>query len=247
MTDASATPVAPRLLLFSSSRVPGDERYLTWAADLVRDFFGREVRTLAFVPFAGVTISFDEYTARTRDAFGEIGYEVRSVHEAGDPRAVVREADAVLVGGGNTFQLLARVYATGLRDVIRERVAAGMPYMGWSAGSNLACPTIRTTNDMPVVQPPAFDALGFVPFQVNPHYTDYHPPGHRGETRADRLAEFVALNPGVPVVGLREGSILRREGDQLQLLGAPPDAALFGLRDRTTIAPGDDLGFLLRR
>ena len=244
MTDRPNSTTIPRLLLFSSSRVPGDERYLTWATELVRDFFGSGVRTLAFVPFAGVTISEDEYTGRTRDAFTEIGYEVRSVHEAKDPVALVRDADAIVVGGGNTFHLLSRVYATGLRDGIRERVASGTPYMGWSAGSNLACPTIRTTNDMPVVQPPSFEALGFLPFQINPHYTDYHPPGHRGETRADRLAEFVALNPGVPVLGLREGSILRREGERLSLLGAPPDAALFGHATRTSVSPGD-VSFLL--
>ena len=237
--------MAFRLLLLSSSRVPGDERYLTWAAALIRDFMGDRVRTVAFVPWAGVTISLDDYTARTRAAFSEMGYALRSVHEGDDPCAVVRDADAVVVGGGNTFQLLRRVQDSGVLETIRERARDGMPYLGWSAGSNLSCPTIRTTNDMPVVQPRSFDALGLVPFQINPHYTDYHPPGHRGETRADRLAEFVALNPGVTVVGLREGSILRREGDQLHLLGTPPDAALFGHPDRTAIAPGD-VSFLLR-
>ena len=233
-----------RLLLLSSSRVPGDERYLTWAIDHVRDFLGDRVRTAVFVPWAGVTIPLEEYAARTRAAFSEMGCALRSVHESRDPCALVRDAEAVVVGGGNTFQLLHRMQETGVLEAIRERARDGVPYMGWSAGSNLACPTIRTTNDMPVVQPRSFDALGLVPFQINPHYTDYHPPGHRGETRADRLAEFVALNPGVTVVGLREGSVLRREGDQLHLLGTPTDAALFGVPDRSSIATGD-VSFLL--
>jgi dipeptidase E len=151
------------------------------------------------------------------------------------------------VGGGNTFRLLQCLHETGLLDAIRERVLAGMPYLGWSAGSNVACPTIRTTNDMPVVEPPSLDALNLLPFQLNPHYSDYHPPGHRGETRAERLAEFVALNAGVPVLGLREGSILRREGERLTLLGVPDDAVLLGLGAMQSVHRGDDLSYLLSR
>jgi len=237
--------MSSRLLLFSSSRVPDDERYLTWAADLVRDFFGPRVRTIAFVPHAGVTIALDDYAARTRDAFAEIGYDLRSVHQAANPVAAIRAADAVAVGGGNTFRLLECLYELGLLETIRERVMGGMPYLGWSAGSNVACPTIRTTNDMPVVQPPSLDAMGLLPFQINPHYSDFHPPGHRGETRAERLAEFVALNPGVPVLGLREGSILRRDRNLLQLLGVPNDAVLFGMGSMQTVHRGDDLSHLL--
>ena len=236
----------PRLLLFSSSRHPADERYLTWAADLVRDFYGPQVRRIAFVPYAGVTISLDDYAARTREAFAEMGYELHSVHEAANPAAAVRAADGIAVGGGNTFRLLECLYDLGLLHAIGERVRTGMPYLGWSAGSNVACPTIRTTNDMPIVQPPSLDALDLLPFQLNPHYSDFHPPGHRGETRADRLAEFVALNPGVPVLALREGSILRRERDWLQLLGVPDDAVLFGTGPMQTVRRGDDLSFLLR-
>src|SRR5690349_14805133 len=132
-----------RLLLLSSSRVPDDERYLTWAADELRDFLGRDVRTLAFVPYAGVTIAPDEYTRRTREVFAELGYAVRSLHEVEDPVALVREADAVLIGGGNTFRLLERLHETGVLEAVRARVRAGAPYVGWSAGANVACPTIR--------------------------------------------------------------------------------------------------------
>ena len=236
----------PRLLLFSSSRHPADERYLTWAADLVRDFFGPRVRRIAFVPYAGVTISLDDYAERTRQAFAEIGYELRSVHTAANPVAALRAADGVAVGGGNTFRLLECLYDLGLLEAARDLARAGTPYLGWSAGANVACPTIRTTNDMPIVQPASLDALGLLPFQLNPHYSDFHPPGHRGETRAERLAEFVALNPGVPVLGLREGSILRRERDWLQLLGVPDDAVLFGMGPTREVQRGEDLSFLLR-
>src|SRR5690606_16717180 len=121
-----------------------------------------------------------------------------------------------------TFRLVERMHRLGVMEAIRACVRAGAPYVGWSAGANVACPTLRTTNDMPVVEPPSFETLGLVPFQINPHYTDAHPPGHRGETRAERLAEFTALNPDVPVAGLPEGTTLRREGDRLERLGPHP-------------------------
>ena len=206
-----------RLLLLSNSTSPG-RSYLTHAVPWLGEFLDGAQR-VAFVPYAGVTVSWDDYAAKVRDALAPLGSELVSVHETASPLEALEAADTVLVGGGNTFHLLREMYTTELVDAIRQRVQDGMPFVGWSAGSNVACPTIRTTNDMPIVEPPSFDALGFVPFQINPHYTDAHPDGHQGETRAQRLAEFVTANPDVPVIGLPEGTALRIDGRQLDLLG----------------------------
>jgi dipeptidase E len=212
-----------RLLLLSNSTNHG-EPYLSHAAEWMASFLA-DARRVAFVPYAGVTISYDDYAGRVAEALAPLGVELLPVHR-GDPLDVLAEADAVAVGGGNTFRLVERLYATGLMQAIRERVRAGMPYAGWSAGSNVACPTLRTTNDMPVIAPESFETLGLVPFQINPHYLDAHPSRHQGETRAQRIAEFCEINPRVPVVGLREGSALLREGDALRLPG-PHDARHF--------------------
>jgi dipeptidase E len=186
------------------------------------------VREAAFVPFAGVTVTWDAYTARVAEALAPLGVAVRGVHAGGDPGGVVRDAAAVLVGGGNTFHLLREVQRHGLLDAVRARVAEGIPYAGWSAGSVVACPTIRTTNDMPVAEPAGgLGALGLVGFQINAHFTDAHPPGFMGETRRERIAEFVAANPGLGVVGLPEGSWLRADGTTVTVEGAY-SAVLFG-------------------
>ncbi len=149
-----------------------------------------------------------------------MGYELSSVHTAADPAQAVNETDAIFIGGGNTFRLLKALYDFDLLDPIRERVAAGMPYIGSSAGSNVAGPTIKTTNDMPIVQPPSFDALGLVSFQINPHYLDPDPNSkHMGETREERILQFLEEND-TPVVGLREGAILRIENGETILRGS---------------------------
>jgi len=217
----------PRLLLLSNSAMPG-QGYLAWARASIGDFLGSAVRRVFFVPFAGVTIPWDEYTGRVREVFGALGYEVVSAHERDDPVTALAESDAVAVGGGNTFQLLARMHDTSLLDAIRAAVRNGLPYIGWSAGSNVACPTIRTTNDMPIVEPPGLSALGLVPFQINAHYTEARLGDHGGETRVDRLNEFVQANPAMPVVGLPEGTALRLEGSELSLIG-DAGAVVYGL------------------
>ena len=209
-----------RLLLLSNSTNPG-EPYLAWPLPHLRDFLGTASR-LVFVPYAGVCMSANGYLSAVRDALAPLGVTVTGAHETGSPAAELERADAVVVGGGNTFQLLARLYATGLLEPIRERVRAGLPYIGWSAGANVACPTIRTTNDMPIVEPPSFDALGLVPFQINPHYTEARLPNHGGETRPERIAEFLEVDRTARVVGLREGTGLRLEGKRLSLLGNAP-------------------------
>ena len=207
-----------RALLLSNSTSPGHP-YLALARDWIAEAVG-DARRVAFVPYAAVTFSYDEYVRRVREGLDGLGLEIEGVHTADDPVRAVAEAEAVFVGGGNTFHLLREMHRLGLVAAIRETVGAGAPYVGWSAGANVAAPTIRTTNDMPIVEPPSFDALGLIGFQINPHYTDAHPPGHQGETRAQRLAEFVAANPAVPVVGLPEGTALRFVGADVSLLGA---------------------------
>lgn len=145
--------------------------------------------------------------------------EVDGIHQADDPATAVREAEAIAVGGGNTFALVKRLYDAELLDPIRERVGAGMPYTGWCAGSNIAGPTLCTTNDMPIVEPPSFVTLGLVPFQLNLHFIAGKTAGHNGESREERIAEYLALNPEALVVALREGTALRREADTLTLVG----------------------------
>ena len=205
-----------RVLLLSSSTVFGSG-YLDHAETEIRDFFGRIARLL-FVPFA--LHDQDGYAARTRARFTRMGYGLDSLHETADMRQAVASAEAVFIGGGNTFRLLKRLYDLELLAAIRERAENGMPYLGSSAGSNIAGPTIRTTNDMPIVEPPSFAALGLVPFQINPHYIDPAPGStHMGETREERILQFLEENE-TPVIGLREGAMLRMENGVCELRGS---------------------------
>ena len=207
-----------RLLLLSNSRNYG-QGYLEHAEAEIKAFLGEQVRKVLFVPFAAVRSTFDQFAESVGQRFNDFGYGLDSVHASADARRAVEGAEAIVVGGGNTFHLLHHLYARALLEPIRARIHAGVPYVGWSAGSNVACPTIKTTNDMPIIQPPSFDALGLVPFQINPHYLDAHPEGHQGETREERLLEFIEVNPQVAVVGLREGSMLKVEGSTIRLIG----------------------------
>jgi dipeptidase E len=215
--------------------------YLDHCADAMRETLGPAPRVL-FVPWA--LADRDGYAAKARERFAAMGLALDSIHEAPDPVDAVEDAEALFVGGGNTFRLLKCAEEAGVLGPIRHRVAAGMPYLGTSAGSNLACPTIRTTNDMPIVQPASFEALDLVPFQINPHYLDPDPGSrHMGESRETRIREFLEEN-ALPVVGLREGSMIRVEGVRTTLLG-PAGARLF-LRgaEPQELAPGADLSAL---
>jgi dipeptidase E len=191
----------------------------------MRGHFGA-IRRLLFVPFA--LADHDGYVRIIIERGLNAGYELDGLHRHGDPVAAVMEAEGIYIGGGNTFRLLTALYRLNLLEPIRERVRGGVPYLGVSAGCNIACPTIRTTNDMPIVQPPSFDALGLVPFQVNPHYyggQSYIRRGdgyveHFGETRDDRLREFHEENE-TPVVGLWEAGLLHCDAGRVVLSGAP--------------------------
>jgi dipeptidase E len=235
-----------RVLLGSGGyRTP--ERLSLFTAE-VRGFFG-EVGRLLFVPYA--LRDHDGYLETMTERGLHAGYELDGIHHHGDPVRAVEEARGIFIGGGNTFRLLNDLYRFGLLDMIRDRVRHGLPYLGVSAGTNVACPTIKTTNDMPIVQPPSFDALGLVPFQVNPHYFTgqtfvqrngvYHE--HFGETRDDRLREFHEMND-TPVVGLWEGGLLRVEGGSVLLAGAAARVFRKG-HDPVDVEPGARLDDLL--
>jgi dipeptidase E len=208
--------MSKRILLISNSTLYGSG-YLDHAEVEIQDFLG-DVKQVLFVPYA--LHDRDKYASTAQQRFRNMGYQLSSIHTANDPAAAVNETQAVFIGGGNTFRLLKTLYDFDLLGPIRQRVEQGMPYIGSSAGSNVAGPTIRTTNDMPIVQPPSFDALGLVTFQLNPHYLDPDPSSkHMGETREERILQFLEENDR-PVVGLREGAMLRIENGETILRGS---------------------------
>ncbi|MFO1030909.1 MAG: dipeptidase PepE [Planctomycetota bacterium] len=230
-----------RLLLISNSTMHGGG-YLEHCTAQIRDFLGRRQRVL-FVPYA--LADHDGYAAKAKAAFEALGHELVSVHTKEHGKQAVDEADAVFVGGGNTFRLLTALYEHSLLPAIQRRALQGMPYIGSSAGTNVATLSIRTTNDMPIVQPPSFAALQLVPFQINPHYLDPDPASkHMGETREERLRQFHEEHD-TPVLGLREGCMLRVEGKHAELLGTT-NARLFrrGQAPQEFVPPCD-LSFLL--
>ncbi|MBW6492439.1 MAG: dipeptidase PepE [Lentimicrobium sp.] len=234
-----------KLLLISNSTNSGEE-YLGWPRQDISSFLkNTSVKRILFIPFAGVTVKWDDYEAKVKSVFDKLGYEIYSIHHASDPLKAVVEAEAIAVGGGNTFNLVKELQRTGIMHAMKERALAGVPYMGWSAGSNVACPSLRTTNDMPIVQPDSFDCMGLVPFQINPHYLDAHPDGHGGETREQRIEEFLEANPGVYVAGLREATSLQYDNGNLKLIGRHRMRVFrYGLAPRE-IEPGSDVDFLM--
>jgi len=234
-----------RLLLISNSTNPG-EPYLDYPKNYIREFLGNKPVKALFLPYAAVTFSYDLYEEKVAERFREIGHDIISIHHFKDPLAAVESASAIIVGGGNTWQLLKMIRDNQLIDVIQKKVRSGTPYVGWSAGSNVACPTIRTTNDMPVVEPDSFNAFNLVPFQINPHYLDVNPAGHAGETREQRIEEFIELNPGVHVAGLREGTLLTLKNDKLNLYGPRKMRLFLKGSDPVELSTEDDLSFLLK-
>jgi dipeptidase E len=231
-----------RLLLISTSAVYG-QGYLDHPESEIRDFLGGADRIL-FVPFA--LHDHEAYAAKVAARFALLERTVESLHAAPDPMAAIAAAAAIFIGGGNTFRLLDALYGRRLLETIRRRVAAGAPYIGSSAGSNVACVTIKTTNDMPIVLPPSLDALGLVPFNINPHYLDPDPGSrHMGETREQRILEFHEMNDP-PVVGLREGAMLRVEGARMELKGTVGARLFRKGQPPQEFSPGANLDFLLR-
>lgn len=235
----------PRLLLLSNSTMAGTP-FLSWPGPFIREFLAGEHEKLLFIPFAAVTFSYDEYSDAVTGAFGKLGYNMDSIHRTENYHEAVKEAAGIVIGGGNTFALLNLLYHFDLIGIIREKVRWGTPFIGWSAGANVACPTIMTTNDMPIIMPLSFEALDLVPFQINPHYTDFRQAGHGGESRRQRIEEFLTLNSDRRVVGLPEGTLLSVAKDQMTLEGEGEAVVFAYEKQAETITAGTDLSFLLQ-
>ena len=233
-----------RLLLISNSTNPG-EAYLDYPKEEIRKFLGKKPVEALFIPYAAVTFSYEVYENKVNERFAEIGHRVRSIHHFDNPQQAVAEAQAIVVGGGNTWKLVSLLQQQGLIEIIRRKALEGSPYIGWSAGSNIACPSLRTTNDMPITEPASFETCGLVPFQINPHYLDDHPKNHGGETREMRIQEFITENPEVYVLGLREGSMLRLEDGKLRLIGKRSLRLFKAGEEARELSEQDSLDFLL--
>jgi len=241
-----------QLLLISNSTNPG-EAYLEWPEPIISKFLNSTtVRKILFIPFAGVNLtpagvnpSYEIYTEKVRKVFGKLGYEVYSIVDEENPVKAVEDAECIMIGGGNTFFLVYMLYKWKIMEAIRQKILAGTPYIGWSAGSNVACPSLRTTNDMPIVEPESFNTLNVIPFQINPHYLDAHPTDHGGETREQRIMEFLAVNPLVKIAGLRERSALLVEGNRIGLVGSRPMRYFEFGKEPLEFNPGDDLELLM--
>jgi dipeptidase E len=207
---------AKNLLLISSSNVHG-QGYLDHVENEIKELLGR-VKRVVFVPFA--LFDRDAYTTQARDRFRGMGVALESVHLASNPQRLIDEAETIFIGGGNTFRLLKALYDHDLLERVRLRVEQGVPFIGSSAGSIVACPTLKTTKDMPIVEPPSFDALHLVNFQISPHYLDPDPAStHMGETQEERIMQYLEENDR-PVIGLREGTLIRVQQGGIQLHGS---------------------------
>ncbi|NOY37038.1 MAG: dipeptidase PepE [Chlorobi bacterium] len=233
-----------RLLLISNSTNAGEE-YLEYPREEIGRFLGKDKIDALFIPYAAVTFSYDEYEKKVSGRFAETGHSIRSIHHEQEPLQAIEQTEAIVVGGGNTWHLLKTLQDNKLLEPLKEAVLDGKPYIGWSAGSNMACPTIRTTNDMPITEPDNFKALSLIPFQINPHYLDANPEGHAGESRETRIREFIEINKDIYVVGLREGTMLRIENQNIKLIG-PKTIRLFrkGMNP-VELSGNDNLDFLL--
>lgn len=235
-----------RLLLISNSTNAG-EAYLDYPKHNIHDFLGEKCVKCLFIPYAGVTVTWDDYEKKVKNRFNEVGHDIVSIHHFDNPVKAVEEADCIVIGGGNTWKLLHDMHANKLIEPIRKKVLGGTPYIGWSAGSNVTCPTLMTTNDMPIIDPLGFDALNLIPFQINPHYLDKKVEGHGGESREDRILEFIEVNREVYVAGLREGCMFVVEGDKMRIIGQR-NLRLFKYGEETReIAPTEDFTFLLKK
>lgn len=236
-----------KVLAISSSRV-GNGGFLETAVRLIEDFLGSKDLKIAFIPFAAVKSDYHQYGNMVREALASLPYSIATA-TPDHSGSIIETADAIMVGGGNTFKLLHDIYHYNLFERIQSKVKSGTPYIGWSAGANIVGRSISTTNDMPIIQPKSFTAFGFFPFQINPHYINQTMEGFNGETRDQRLEEFITLNPDIPVIGLPEGTALRLNEDALQFVGKE-SGVLFRigsdhLAEKNSIATGEDLSSLL--
>lgn len=209
--------ISKKILAFSSSRV-GNSDYLEIAIPFIKKLIGSKARNIAFIPFASVGKDNEEYTFRVKEALKNLPVNIETVLPK-KAKLILEKTDGIMVGGGNTFKLLHDLYKLNLLDIIRNKVNAGAPYISWSAGSNIVGKTIGTTNDMPIIKPKSFDALNLFPFQINPHYHKQQIKDFNGETRDQRLEEFLKINPGIPIVCLPEGTGLQLLEGKLKFVG----------------------------
>jgi dipeptidase E len=236
-----------KVLALSSSRV-GNGGMLENALPIIDQFVAMPGANVAFIPFASVQRSYEEYGDLVKEALGSLSYNINTVTPA-DARSTIEAADVIMVGGGNTFKLIHEIYNLDLLELIKTRVTNGTPYIGWSAGANLCGRSISTTNDMPIIQPRSFEAFGFLPFQINPHNINQPLEGYNGETRDQRIEEFLVLNPGIPVVGLPEGTALLLNDGILQFIGDKEGACFDASSSlppvKAVVKPGENLSHLL--
>lgn len=236
-----------QILALSSSR-SGNESYLETAASFIKNFLGDRPLKIAFIPFALVSKNYEDYANNVREGLQQLPYTILLADDH-NAKNIIEQSDVMMVGGGNTFKLLHDVYQCKILELIKDKINAGFPYIGWSAGSNILAPTIGTTNDMPVIQPESFKGLGAFPFQINPHYYNQKPEGFNGETRNQRLFEFVTMNPSLKVIGLPEGTAIQLQHSQLNFMGN--GTAVLFCKDNNTepvtkeILPGEDVSYLL--
>lgn len=232
-----------KALLLSSSGYK-DTGYLNHCRPWINDFLkesGVADEEILFIPYAGVRRTNDEYELKVQDCLQN--KNIKSIHRFSDPKEAVRNAKVISVGGGNTFVLLYYLYKFDLVDVIKERVEAGVPYFGWSAGANIAGSTIMTTNDMPIIMPKLFDGLKIFPHQINPHFISGKIAGHNGESREERLEEFLIVNPESTIYALPEGVALKISGDSAKVMGNDAVLKMRHKKDTESIAVGESFKF----
>lgn len=237
-----------RILAFSSSRA-GNAEYLETNLPVIRDFLNSKATNITFIPFAAADNKYEEYGLHVMDSLKDLPYKIEIAFPQ-TAKSLIEKCDTIMVGGGNTFKLLHDIYDLNLLDLIRDKVNNGGPYIGWSAGSNILGPTIGTTNDMPIIEPKSFNALGLFPFQINPHYYNKKPEGFNGETRDERLEEFLQMNHGVPIMALPEGTGLQLENNILKYFGKEEGVLFYYENEetnflKTPIKDDENLSFLL--
>lgn len=235
-----------RLLLISNSSLAG-QAYLEYPKYQIQQFLGNKPVKALFIPYAAVTFSYAEYERKVNERFSEIGHNVVSIHRFDNALDAINNAEAIVIGGGNTWQLVRSMRQHKIIGAIQKRVMQGIPYIGWSAGANVACPSLQTTNDMPIADPLGFDTLNLVPFQINPHYLDANPAGHAGETRQQRIEEFLEINQNKTVVGLREGTMLKIEDKTCELIGELSARIFFYNKKPAELTHTDNFSFLLNQ
>ncbi len=234
-----------RLLLISNSAMVG-EPYLEFPKYEIKKFLGEKPVTAVVIPYSAVIQTYDEFCKKVEQRFAELGHHCVGLHTFSNPLKAIEEAEAIVMGNGNTWTLARKLHDKKLMNPIRERVFNGIPYIGWSAGLNIAGPSLRTTNDMPIIDPRGFDCIGLVPFQINPHFTEENIRDHAGETREQRIEEFIKINTSVYVVGLREGTMLKLENEKLRLIGNKPCKIFKNGLKSFELTSKDDLTFLLK-